>query len=148
MQRDWRPPNVAAHHRNYAVTGTSSDIIPCCGSRPLPDAILPPWNLDPILIACLAAVAFAYTVGARYLDRSGGVFTRGAQAAFYAGWAVATATLLSPLCALSVSLFAARVVQHMILALIAAPLLTPQILRDARDARDPADELRERRRAR
>ena len=46
-----------------------------------------------------------------------------AQAMFYGGWTVATVALISPLCALSVSLFAARVSQHMILVLVAAPMV-------------------------
>ena len=45
------------------------------------------------------------------------------QATFYLGWIIAAAALISPLCPLSVSLFAARVGQHMILTLIAAPLV-------------------------
>jgi putative membrane protein len=40
-----------------------------------------------------------------------------------AGWLVAAIALVSPLCALSVALFSARVGQHMILVLIAAPLI-------------------------
>jgi putative membrane protein len=40
-----------------------------------------------------------------------------------AGWLVATTALVSPLCALSVALFSARVAQHMVLILIAAPLI-------------------------
>ena len=40
-----------------------------------------------------------------------------------AGWLVASAALVSPLCALSVALFSARIAQHMILTLIAAPLI-------------------------
>jgi putative membrane protein len=39
------------------------------------------------------------------------------------GWLVAAIAFLSPLCALSVSLFSARVAQHMILVLVAAPLI-------------------------
>jgi putative membrane protein len=39
------------------------------------------------------------------------------------GWAVTAVALVSPLCALSVSLFSARVFQHMVLVLAAAPLL-------------------------
>ncbi|MDP9082189.1 MAG: cytochrome c oxidase assembly protein [Pseudomonadota bacterium] len=39
------------------------------------------------------------------------------------GWLVASIALVSPLCALSVALFSARVAQHMILVLIAAPLI-------------------------
>jgi putative membrane protein len=39
------------------------------------------------------------------------------------GWAIACAAFVSPLCALSVSLFSARIAQHMILLLAAAPLI-------------------------
>ena len=42
-------------------------------------------------------------------------------AGFGDGWLVAAAAFTSPLCALSVSLFSARIAQHMILVLIAAP---------------------------
>ena len=48
---------------------------------------------------------------------------RGQRAAFHAGWLIATLALVSPLCPLSVSLFAARVSQHVVLTLIAAPLV-------------------------
>ncbi|HEV7714639.1 MAG TPA: cytochrome c oxidase assembly protein, partial [Steroidobacteraceae bacterium] len=40
-----------------------------------------------------------------------------------AGWLVAAVAFISPLCALSVSLFSARIGQHMMLLLIAAPLI-------------------------
>ena len=39
------------------------------------------------------------------------------------GWLVAASAFLSPLCALSVALFSARIGQHMILILVAAPLI-------------------------
>ena len=39
------------------------------------------------------------------------------------GWVMAAAAFVSPLCALSVSLFSARVAQHMVLMLVAAPLI-------------------------
>jgi putative membrane protein len=45
------------------------------------------------------------------------------RACFYTGWVVGAAALISPLCALSVSLFSARLGQHMILEMIAAPLI-------------------------
>ncbi len=40
-----------------------------------------------------------------------------------AGWAVLAAALLTPLCNLSVALFAARAAQHVLITLVAAPLL-------------------------
>ena len=45
------------------------------------------------------------------------------KAAFYGGWLIAALALISPLCPLSVSLFSARVAQHMMLILLAAPLV-------------------------
>ncbi len=67
-----------------------------------------------MLLLALAALAVAHI--ARLPDRS-----RRVTAAW--GWAITACALISPLCALSVSLFSARVAQHMVLVLIAAPLL-------------------------
>jgi putative membrane protein len=86
--------------------------IPYCGAPPLPGALLDRWNVDPLLIAALIALAAFH-------------FWRAPErrAAAALGWGVAAFALLSPLCALSVSLFSARVGQHMILVLVAAPLI-------------------------
>lgn len=96
-------------------------IVPYCGVPALPGTLWSRWNPDPVLIAGLMAVAVIYAFGTSRRSRHtpGG----GEQAAFWAGWAVAVTALVSPLCALSVSLFAARIGQHMILDLIAAPLV-------------------------
>jgi putative membrane protein len=45
------------------------------------------------------------------------------QVTVVAGWAILAASLVSPLCNLSVALFSARVAQHMLLTLVAAPLI-------------------------
>lgn len=92
--------------------------IPYCGTPPNPGELLERWNLDPVLISALAALWVAYSVGAR---RAG--VARRERTLFHVGWALTAAALISPLCPLSVSLFAARVGQHMILTLIAAPLV-------------------------
>lgn len=105
------------------MLGGSGSVVPYCGAPPLPDTLWMRWNLDPVLLMALLAIGCAYALGATGLNRKFCVLPRGRQAAFYAGWAVTTACLVSPLCPLSVSLFAARVGQHMILALIAAPLV-------------------------
>ncbi len=97
--------------------------VPYCGLPPSPDALWSRWNLDPVLIAALATLACAYLLGARRLRGSDRAITRAERAAFCSGWLIVSAALASPLCALSVSLFSARVGQHMILALIAAPLV-------------------------
>ncbi|HEV2702269.1 MAG TPA: cytochrome c oxidase assembly protein [Steroidobacteraceae bacterium] len=88
--------------------------LPYCGAPPLPGSLLHRFNLDPVLIIALTAVAALHIVSLR--DR------RGTGAAL-GGWLIVAAALLSPLCALSVALFSARVAQHMILVLCAAPLL-------------------------
>ena len=90
--------------------------LPYCGAAPLPGELLMRFNLDPALIAVLAAAAALHLWIARRETTS---------RLFYgmAGWSAVALALLSPLCALSVALFSARVTQHMILVLIAAPLI-------------------------
>jgi putative membrane protein len=100
---------------------TTAASVAYCGAPPDPAVLWSRWNLDPVLIAFLLLAVGLYAFGAaRPLDQPG----RGRQMCFYAGWTMVAAALVSPLCALSVSLFAARVGQHMVLALIAAPLVT------------------------
>jgi putative membrane protein len=85
-----------------------------CGAPPVPGELLHRFNLDPILVAVLGLVTLAHYA-----------LARGRKAKTYAlcGWLVASAAFISPLCALSVSLFSARIAQHMILLLVAAPLI-------------------------
>ncbi len=92
--------------------------IPYCGLPPDPGQLLHRWNLDPILISALAVAWAAYAFGARRAAMG-----RREQMLFHAGWALTITALISPICPLSVSLFAARVGQHMILTLLAAPLV-------------------------
>ena len=96
---------------------TVSDFVPYCGSPPLPGHLT--WNTDPVLIGILALAGCAYFIRAR---RSQNI-TRRSQLWSSAGFVIAVAAFVSPLCNLSVALFSARVTQHMILILIAAPLL-------------------------
>lgn len=96
--------------------------IPYCGLPPDPGALWSRWNLDPVLIAIIIAIAICYAVATPSAMRRGQI-SPGNTACFFAGWFVLASALVSPLCALSVSLFSARVSQHMIVVLIAAPLL-------------------------
>ncbi|CAN5363207.1 cytochrome c oxidase assembly protein [soil metagenome] len=88
---------------------------PYCGPGPTPGELLGRWNLDPVLLASLvglAVVLWSATRGAPRRRR----------------WALAALTLLivtfvSPLCALSSALFAARTAHHILLVALAAPLL-------------------------
>lgn len=97
--------------------------IPYCGLPPSPQELALRWNLDPILIGGLVVVAGLYFYGSGRLERTGRGLRVGEKAAFYGGWLIAALALVSPLCPLSVSLFAARVGQHMILTLLAAPFV-------------------------
>jgi putative membrane protein len=89
--------------------------LPYCGAPPVPGDLLHRFNADPLLIAALALIALAHWRAVRTDRRKAALVA--------AGWLTAAAALLSPLCALSVALFSARVGQQMILLLIAAPLV-------------------------
>lgn len=78
-----------------------------CGPPPLPEAIWTSWNADPVLLAALVAM---------------GVVLRREPAGMGAV-AILTLAFVSPLCALSSALFSARVVHHVLLVAVAAPLL-------------------------
>lgn len=62
-------------------------------------------------------------LGCGRLERAGRGLEFKRKTCFHAGWLITILALVSPLCPLSVSLFAARVAQHMILTLVAAPLV-------------------------
>ena len=88
--------------------------LPYCCLPPSPGDLLGRFNLDPILIAALLALAIWHLLCVQ--DRRSRAYAIG-------GWLTAAAAFVSPLCALSVSLFSARIAQHMILLLVAAPLI-------------------------
>ena len=90
---------------------------PYCGAPPAPLDLWRRWNLDPVLIAALAAIWVGYLLLARRHGLSGR-----RQALFSAGWGLTSLALISPICPLSVALFSARVSQHMFLIGVAAPL--------------------------
>lgn len=92
-------------------------IAPYCGSPPTVGTLAVRWNLDPVLLVALLGVALGYYL---WSSRAG---SRREAWLFGWGWATTALALTSPLCALSVSLFSARVGQHMILTLVAAPLV-------------------------
>lgn len=83
-----------------------------CGPSPLPGTLLAHWNFDPVLIAGL--------IGLMLLGRNMPLVERRYLLGAVAALAVA---FVSPLCALSVALFSARAVHHLLLVGVAAPLL-------------------------
>jgi putative membrane protein len=78
-----------------------------CGPAPDPASLAGRWNLDPVLLAALLLLAVAVRRDARAL----------------VGVGVLAVAFVSPLCALSAALFSARVVHHVVLVAVAAPLL-------------------------
>lgn len=125
---DWSPHALPIQsHQGWPVRGSRADedgaVIPevwtgaYCGAAPMPTEIWLRWNLDPVLLLALAGLALS-------LRRS--------RAGLIAVGVLAIA-FISPLCALSVALFSARVVHHVLLVALAAPLLA--LAWPAREAR-------------
>jgi putative membrane protein len=94
---------------------TSAAWIPYCGAAPVPAEWLARWNLDPFVWAGLIVSGVAYF---RWVDAS-----PVQRRLFLAALAVAALLFVSPLCALTSALFAARVVHHALLTALVAPLL-------------------------
>lgn len=89
---------------------------PYCGEAPAPEALWTRWNGDPVLLLALLAAAGAY---ARWVGPTPGA----RPALFAAALGALLLSFVSPLCALSSALFSARVVHHVLLVAVAAPLL-------------------------
>lgn len=84
------------------------------------------WSLEPGVLFALALVAWCYTRGTRALWRRAGVgrgVRRWQATSFAGGLAALVLALVTPVHALGEALFAAHMVQHLLLVLIAAPLL-------------------------
>ena len=89
--------------------------IPYCGAAPVPAEIAARWNLDPVLLLVLAAIPLLYF---RALPASAR-----APAAFWGAWSLAVLLFVSPFCALTSALFSARVVHHLAVEIVLAPLV-------------------------
>lgn len=92
------------------------DGIAYCGPAPVPETLSGAWNLDPLLIpaGALLVACLALT----------GCFDRGrGRLPLSAAMLVLAVAFVSPLCAASTALFSARVLHHVLLVAIAAPLL-------------------------
>lgn len=87
-------------------------IIPYCGPAPAPQSLVLAWNVAPLpLLLVLAPLVAAHAMkGARRVPACV------ASAALFIAF-------VSPLCALTVALFAARGLHHLVLVLVAAPAL-------------------------
>lgn len=90
---------------------------PYCGAAPDPGAAWAAWNPDPVLIGALVAAALAYGM------TWGRVASARERVAFGAGWSLFFIAFVSPLCALTSALFAARVGHHVAVLTLGAGLL-------------------------
>jgi len=84
---------------------------PFCGTPPLPADLLTRWTFDPVLLAGLAMALVA------------GLMLSTDRRRFALAWGLIAVLFVSPLCAASMALFSARVAQHVLLTLLAAPVL-------------------------
>jgi putative membrane protein len=97
------------------------------GEGPLtPDALLRAWSWDPLVLTAIIVSCWWYLTGVRALWRSAGrgnVVARWQAVAFAAAMAGVAVALVSPLDRLGAVLFSAHMAQHVLLTLVAAPLL-------------------------
>jgi cytochrome c oxidase assembly factor CtaG len=88
--------------------------------------LLGAWSFEPVVVAGLALTAWAYSRGVRELWRRAGGgrgIGHGRVGCFVAALLVLVGALVSPLDALAEQLFSAHMLQHVLLILVAAPLL-------------------------
>lgn len=93
---------------------------PYCGEAPGPEAWLERWNFEPVLGLVLVVAALAWW---RAAATHGEVLGRQRLGALRWAWVVAVLLYVSPLCALTSVFFTARVVHHLVLVFVLAPLL-------------------------
>jgi putative membrane protein len=82
------------------------------------------WTFEPVLLATLVLAAVVHRRGrARLGRRIAGVREKRRAVAFYGGLVILAAALMSPLDSLAHTLFSGHMAQHLLLMVVAAPLL-------------------------
>lgn len=95
-----------------------TEFIPYCGPPPDADTLLANWNLDPFPVFLVLLVL------AGGLYARGGIGVAGSRPAYATVAAIGLAiAFISPLCALTVALFSARSLHHLLLLCVVAPAL-------------------------
>ncbi len=119
--------SLGACAASLAALVVSAQVVGADGGLPVePHALWRAWSWDPTVIVPLVVVAWAYARGVGRLWGRAGVghgVGRGQVTAFAAGLATITVALVSPLDTVNETLFAAHMGQHLLLMLVAAPLL-------------------------
>ena len=106
----------------HALTGPTVPIF----AHGLGAASISRWDLEPFVVLPLTVTALLYAVGLTRLWRRAGAgrgISMGSVVCFAAGWTVMLGALVSPVAWLSEALLSVHMTQHMLLTLIAAPLL-------------------------
>lgn len=93
------------------------------GLPPAPHDLGTAWNWEPTILLGLGGSAWLYGRGVRAMTARGRGTLRMRTRSFWAGLAVLFIALVSPLDSLGSALFSAHMAQHMLLMLIAPPLL-------------------------
>jgi putative copper resistance protein D len=99
---------------------------PAPGSQvpaPTPGRLLLSWSFNPLVTVGLLALAIAYLQAKRRLVASGVEWPARRTAYFLSGVGAIAIALLSPIEAYDTVLFSVHVTQHMLLTMVAAPLL-------------------------
>lgn len=95
------------------MTGSAA-AVPYCGVAPVPADLWSRWNFDPALLAALLALLVLWFWAGR---------GQRTPWLFLAAWCGLVVAFVSPLCALTSALFAARSAHHVLLTALVAPLL-------------------------
>ncbi len=85
--------------------------------------ILTAWSFDPLAVAIMVTAAGLYVVSTRTVGMTGSPWPRSRTLAFLGGLGVLGVALISPLHVAAEELFSAHMVQHLLISMVAAPLL-------------------------
>jgi putative membrane protein len=93
--------------------------------HPSPADVLRSWRFDPIVVAATILAGFLYLRAVRrvWLRRGRSVFPRGRAICFMGGLAAVLLAMESPIHTYSGSLLSVHMAQHLVLTMVAAPLL-------------------------
>lgn len=99
--------------------------IPYCGPPATPDMVWSEWNLDPLILVGLA-------IGVGLMAIRSERMTAGQRWSGALALIALAVAFVSPLCALSSALFAARTLHHILLICVAAPLVALAVSKPSR----------------